>query len=174
MAVSDSVGISRAGWGGYNDPSLPIGVWFGRVSVVGNGTGGLSTLSLEFQPAGASTLDSNLYSLEQIAGFANAAFTIAAINLGINPTLSVMGDTGQEWSVTVGGPLTADSVGFNQLLPKGLFLGAQVALGYKSGLDIVATNTNAVTHRFTAMGYLWSSRSRSVQGGPQRPPSGLF
>jgi len=55
-----------------------------------------------------------------------------------------------------------------------LFLGSQRAAGVTASFSLLAENVDLAPYRFEAEGYRWSPRSVLVDGGPQRPPTGLY
>jgi hypothetical protein len=149
-------------------------MWFGRAGVIGNATGGTADLYMIFQPQTTLSLDSNMYSLEQVSATGDGDFTLTCLNLGLLPSLGVMGDLGQQWSVRMDGSGASKSPALNNMLARGLFLGGQVAEGYDSGLLAYWTNSNTTDFIFTCMGYIWGAAARSAPGGPRRPPGSLF
>ncbi len=55
-----------------------------------------------------------------------------------------------------------------------LFLGSQRLPGITASFSMFADNVDTETYTFEAEGYRWSPRSVLVDGGPQRPPTGLY
>lgn len=184
MGGTNNEMVTRAVWGGVDTP-FPIGMWYGesQVSVV---TGsGKSTLTLLFSDILQPEINSQLYNLEQFnvvrSGDASA-FTgiLRTLNLGINPSLagSSQGPLAQTWAIPTGvGADTGFTASFGRDIGpiKHVFLGAQINKLDRTGLEFTADeNINNFSLAIVAMGYIWSSRARSILGGPLRPPNSLF
>jgi len=174
MSVSLDAPVRRREWGGVEDRRLPIGMWESQGVITGDATGGSAAVNLVFQPAAAPTLDGNLYSLEQLAiqvSEANARTArVATGNMGnLGGALTYAVDL-----QPVGGVGVAAMLGRDMDVFRGLFLGSAILTGSRVLLGVTLINTDTVLLIVQAEGYIWGSRSRSVLGGPQRPPAGLY
>lgn len=177
MSVVDQEPVRIRRYNGYLDPRYPLGTWFARGDVTGDATAGSAVVDLVFTNALAPILNSNMYSVEQLSLFdtENVATTyrMDAINFE-GPTagfplihryaLRLVGE-----DVGTGGVLLGESLA---MLP--MFLGAQSQQGTTSALSVRRLNTDTIVTTFEAEGYYWSPRSVLVDGGPQRPPTGLY
>lgn len=170
MTAVASIQVVRRPFNGYDDPRLPVGLWVSEQAVIGDATGGFRVVQLVFNPASAPRA-SLFYSLEQIHisdtdnNSKNGAITSQNLD-------GVIGS--QVWRVTIGdGPALA-TIPFQNLPDFPLFLGGQIVQGTTSSLDFQFANVDGATLNCSAQGYMWSARSRSTPGGPQRPVGGLF
>jgi len=55
-----------------------------------------------------------------------------------------------------------------------LFLGQQSNANSAASISLIRTNADTDVIGIRIGGYVWSARSTSVSGGPQRPPTGLY
>lgn len=175
--------IQTADWGGYLDPRLPEGVWFGEVTAVGDGSGGEIRVMLLTQRAGPRR-DSRLYSMEQLsvntALGASQDIQIQITNLGINPTEFGLAVSELNWLWVLPVRLSSAVSAFrapslaDTPIPLGLFLGQQIAPLTDTGIRARVGNAALQQLKMTAGGYVWGARSRSAQGGPQRPATGIW
>jgi len=174
MAVITVVDIESRKFSGYEEPELPSGHWIGEGASVGDATGGDNSLQINFTPAG-NLRNSQYYSLEEMMllhGDTSTLFVQMLIaNLdtgfssltGLNHTIPIVGNEGAQ-----GGALTP----VGRLIK--LFLGQQTTPNSQSGITYTVDNTNAVALTVRIGGYIWSARSTSRSGGPQRPTNGLY
>jgi len=176
MAVIAQIVVESRRYSGWIDARYPIGYWQAALTVTGDGTGGLLAVDLVFQGAVPAFLNSQMYSVERIGLETNSstaeAVRIVAINMA-GPANLVFS---HEYTITLlaqpnlaGAALGPDVL---NLLP--WFLGSQRTPGTTASLSVVAQNTNGRSFKFEAEGYRWSARSVLVDGGPQRPPTGLY
>jgi len=161
---------------GYLDARHPQGTWFGVVTAVGDATGSLLALDLVFGRPTVLTLSSQIYSVESVAIRSSENVTrvarLFAVNMSGPSNLSLQ----HELSVTLGAlALGADNALDAQdlaFLP--LFLGSQRTAGTTASFSVILNNVNTISYRFEAEGYWWAARSVLPDGGPQRPPTGLY
>jgi len=174
LAVADVV---YRRFNGYSDPRYPEGYWMGAVSVLGDGSGGLAVTTLHLQP-GSTSLSSRIFSLEALSHFNNSTTdALAALE-----------------TVNLGGPTNVLSIGFRRIMalevtavpvfgsairPRDLdllplFLGSQLVATTTAQVALSTPNVTGITYNLEAEGYWWGSRSVLQQGGPQRPPTGIY
>ncbi len=176
MALVGQVVVESRRYSGWTDPRYPIGFWQAALVVTGDVSGGLLAIDLVFQTASPSVLNSQMYSVERIAasqdGGTSRTMTVGAVNMA-GPS-----NTGfiQQYALIMpgrsgGGAAAAEGSQFS-MLP--WFLGSQRQAGTTASLSLLTENVDAVTVAFEAEGYRWSPRSVLVDGGPQRPPTGLY
>jgi len=163
-------------YSGYRDPRYPLGTWFAAGTVTGDGTGGTASVDLVFSPATAPTLNSNLYSIEQLSirdtENVSTTYRVTATNFvgPRNQTLlhtygmTLVGEDGAAFGVLAGADLA--------FLP--IFIGAQSQQGTTASFTAIRNNTTGIVTIFEAQGYFWGPRSVLTDGGPQRPPTGLY
>ena len=177
MAIVLQINVESRRYSGYVDPRYPIGYWQGALSLVGNATGGLIGLDLVFQQAnGGQLLNSQMYSVERVSAThsdgTNRAYTLSALNMGGPANLGFQHSYVVEVRSRSGGVLCSLDGRFLTMIP--IFLGSQRSAGTTASLSLVGANVDLLTVRFEAEGYRWSPRSVLVDGGPQRPPTGLY
>jgi len=163
-------------YSGWIDPRYPIGYWQAVLAITGNATGGALGIDLVFQGGATNTLNSQMYSVERFSAETTDAVSrimeVSAVNMGgpsnagFNHSYGILVDpiTGQTQSRVRGDQLS--------MLP--WFLGSQRTRGITASISLVTANVDTIVYRFEAEGYRWSARSVLVDGGPQRPPTGLY
>jgi len=147
----------------------------GSINLTGNASGGVVGLDLLFQQAnGGNRLNSQMYSVERFSGSTGDTIPrggrLSVLNMGGPSNLGFQNQYAVE--LDAGGTGTAIRAEQQALVP--WFLGSQRAPGITASLSLIMSNTNLVVYHFEAEGYRWSPRSVLVDGGPQRPPSGLY
>lgn len=177
MSVSNDSQVAYRRFSGYTDPRYPEGQWLGSVTVSEDATGGEVIASLIFSEATA-FINSRFFTLEEV-GFsvqgtnAGGSVAIATDNLGRDGPAAfqhrfVMALVGGTSSLFIS-PQSRDL----PALP--MVLGAMRVPLVQT--RIFARKANLLAgddDRFEAAGYWWGSRSILVDGGPQRPPTGLY
>jgi len=164
--------VERYPWGGEPDPRYPIATWFAQEVLLGDGSGGTNVINLQLAFAGPDVLDANLFSLEQMDAFSNAA---GAINGEVHSTN--LADVGVRFGVIINDSDAALATAAMRpsVVPRlSRFLGHMGAPGLLTAIRLITPNTNGVQMTFEALGYIWGSRSRSVPGGPKYPPGALL
>ncbi|KKL53336.1 hypothetical protein LCGC14_2276450 [marine sediment metagenome] len=171
MAVITIADIGYRKFSGYEDPALPSGFWFGAATTTGDATGGTNTLQFDFTKS-TGLFNSQYYSLEQIMVNQAAATSPAMALLIANFELT----GGMRYSL----PLLTNEGSNAGLIPSNtgglvpLFLGQQRAVNTAMSISFTLTNDDTVVITVMIQGYVWSVRSTSVPGGPQRPVNGLY
>lgn len=178
MSVSGDSPIAYRRFSGYLDERYPEGQWLGSVTVSGDASGGSLTASLIITPATGTALNSRFFSLEEFGLSVSGTDTtvnaqVATDNLGRDGPAAFQ----HRMVVRMESDTTAGVV---QPLPRDLAL-PPIILG---AMRVPLVNTRLFARlpnpgvgddvRFEAAGYYWSSRSILVDGGPQRPPTGLY
>jgi len=178
VSIVGQVVVESRRYSGWIDPRYPIGYWQAALSVTGDVTGGTLGIDLVFQPAvGPNFLNSQMYSVERFSissgGLGSATVVrLRATNMGGPSNLGFQ----NEYAITL--ELLGASLG-NAGLTRDLaflpwFLGSQRSPGTTAALSLATGNVDDVAFRLEAEGYRWSARSVLVDGGPQRPPTGLY
>lgn len=179
MSVIQSIMAIIRPFMGFEDPGLPTGVWMGRVSSLGDGTGGLNRARIEFQASGGRT--GQYFSLEQI--MCRSTRVTVADNLRFqisNMDPFILGQSNGAFADTYLIPIQQNVAAFAMvmnlatagLLP--LFLGTPDADGNSAGVSIEDDNVVATSVDFRAQGYVWGPRSVLSPGGLRRPIDGLY
>lgn len=176
MAIAAQIVVESRRYSGWADPRYPIGHWQAALAATGDLSGGELAIDLVFQGALTAALNSQMYSVERFAirigDETDRTVRIAGINMG-GPTnraffqsysILLVGETGSTRSQIRGDQFS--------MLP--WFLGAQRQAGTTASLSCVVPNVNTVVVTFEAEGYRWNPRSVLIDGGPQRPPTGLY
>lgn len=168
--------ITLRRWQGSLDPALPIGAWMIAINGTGDASGGDQSIEIAFATSAVTTLNSNIYSLEQISiDQSQAGDDIALLNASnLDREIGLAMD--HRWAVE----LLGTQGGLGAVRPRdlramiGIFLGAQRVIGINASLSIIIDNVLGNVLRAHAQGYYWSPRSILVDGGPQRPPRAMY
>ncbi len=176
MSIVGQIVVESRRYSGWTDPRYPIGFWQAALAVTGDVSGGLLGIDLVFQLATAARLNSQMYSVER--------FTITSTDntdRHIQLTAPNMGGPANkgfthEYAITMN---AMDTPADGAMDPTSLnlvpwFLGSQRIPGVTASLTLVTDNLDGITFELEAEGYRWSARSVLVNGGPQRPPTGLY
>jgi len=163
-------------YSGWLDPRYPIGYWQGVLAVTGNLSGGQIGIDLLFQTAFPALKNSQMYSVERFAitstENADRVVRLDVVNMGGPGTGFTQRYAIQLLSTEgVSGATQGDAAAMN-LVP--WFLGSQGIAGTSASLSLLTLNIDGVTFTLEAEGYRWSARSVLADGGPQRPPTGLY
>jgi len=175
MSVIAQIFVESRRYSGWIDPRYPIGYWQAALTVTGDATGGVLGIDLTFQGAVPAFLNSQMYSVERLSvdgnEGANQSVRIQAVNMGGPDNQGFLHEYALQMSAMTGGrtSITGDQFTF---LP--WFLGSQRTPGINASLSLVGPNTDTIAYTLEAEGYRWSPRSVLVDGGPQRPPTGLY
>jgi len=171
VSVLNSLPAEYRRFNGYTDPRYPEGFWFGRVAVTGDATGGVAALTIQFN-TDLTRVSSRIFSLEQLSVFSdetnNRNLSLSVGELG-GPTGVQLRGFYQMLMVTF---VNGNALFETPFLP--LFLGAQNRVGLASFVAVTGANVDTVVMDFEAQGYWWGPRSILAEGGPQRPPTGLY
>ena len=178
MTIVLDVPIRRLAFRGFDDPALPTGIWWGTGVLVGDASGGSMQVRFSLKTEGQ-PVSGEMWNLEQAMAFIGSdqsrdAFITAA---GLSPSRDLPGvDAIYRAVLSDMGPGQGQSGLANEFSQLPLFLGS-----VRGGADTSATIglglvnlTAAVALSCSMMGYIWGARSILAEGGPQRPPRGLF
>jgi len=176
MAVNAQIVVESRRYSGWTDPRYPIGYWQAARSLIGDATGGLAGIDLVFQGALTNALNSQMYSVERISLTisTNSDFIaqVRAVNMAGPANQGFLQAYAVALSAISGSTDAALRTEALAFLP--WFLGSQRTAGITASLSMVVDNVNLRIYDFEAEGYRWSARSVLVDGGPQRPPTGLY
>ena len=164
-------------YSGYDNPALPVGAWIAQGSLVGDASGGLAIMNFRIHADGDPQI-SELFNLEQIAfdttGTASQAVILIARNMdSLAPNRPAFD---QRWAFNTlpvaGVSFTALRLDRATILP--IWLGGTNPNEGSADIRLEMNNVDGLFYLATLQGYLWGPRSVLAQGGPQRPPNGLF
>jgi len=170
VSVVTQLEARRRAFPGYDDPRYPLYIWAGQAVVAGDASGGTRSAGIILAPASGPKV-SLLWSLEQISALDtdNNSKDCDIILSGLDELLG-----NQIYRVTVGAAVTTAAFTAVSLTMLPLYMGGHADQGIAATLSLTLVNVDATVLVFQAQGYVWGSRSRSIPGGPQRPPNGLF
>lgn len=178
MTVVAQTGIFQRTWRGYDDPGLPVGMYMSSTSVLGDTSGGSSTIQFIFR-AEAAPVTGRFYNIEQLdvnrVGTQQREGFLQSFNFeSVGPTGLVNFERRlvlEPNNGTFGSALDHGQLGFR--LP--LFLGSPQALAdLEAQVNIGFNNADGVTILATIQGYIWEPRSIMAEGGLRRPIDSLY
>lgn len=178
MTILSDVPIRRLQYRGYDDPALPVGIWWVTGVVVGDASGGTAQVRGTLKEEG-DAVSGNMWNLEQVMAFTSDATPLAIFitAAGLSPSRELPGVDAIYQGIldTTGAGLGNTALG-NAMHRLPIWLGA-----VRGGADVRATIGFGITNptasdslAVSAMGYIWDPRSILVDGGPQRPERSLF
>ena len=174
MTVADARPVRFQPFNGFLNPSFPEGYWKGAAEVTGDASGGNAVLSVTFNQVETSR-SGRMFNVEQLDVWSTS---VGATVFG-HTQVANLGDL-------LGGSATALRSFLMRVTPNahaldyltGLLvpqvLGAEEDSAQVSTYSIVLPNENLIVFSMEAQGYWWGPRSRTADGGPQKPPFGLF
>jgi len=174
VSVSDS--IRNRPWRGYDDPGLPVGMYFAQNSVVGDASGGDMIVFFDFKGEGE-PISGRFFNLEQINIFhSDVASKPGHIVANNWETIGPVGLVNRQWKFQLvtnvnGVAAMSDLLYF----PLPLFLGSAAPLAdLASDLEVGVDNVNVSSLTVTIQGYIWEPRSVQAEGGLRRPVDSLY
>lgn len=176
MSVLVSSTMRQRLWRGYDDPSLPVGMWVGQIALTGDATGGTETLLLEFDPQeNVNTKSGRFFNLE--------AFEIQSSSAGAPGQLLIINFSQLIDGAAVNRSWTAQSLSneagdsalpLESQLKRPIFLGTPLLAGTTASIRWIQNNADTETVVMYAEGYIWEGRSVMAEGGLQRPVQSLY
>jgi len=176
VTVSVSNGLSLRPWRGYDDPGLPVGMYFAQNAVTGDASGGDMIVFFDFKGEGE-PISGRFFNLEQINVFHSQISTIPGHVVANNwETIGPVGLVNRQWRFRLqnnaNGVATMDDTGY---LPLPLFLGSAAPLAdLASTLEVGVDNVDLTSLVVTIQGYIWEPRSIQAEGGLRRPVDSLY
>jgi hypothetical protein len=158
---------------GWLDHRYPEGMWYVRGEVTGDASGGDRQIFCAFQFAAEAPLSGRMFSLEQ--AFVNDANSVDKVvrlrtsNMDDFQGSTMTNNMPVSLLATEGGSACWSGADF---MP--IWLGSAAAAATDVLLTLDADNVDTAAIRLMAQGYYWSPRSVLIDGGPQRPPRGMF
>ncbi len=176
MSTLGDIPIEIANWQGWREPQYPNGVWFSRLSLLGDASGGNTEVSHVFKEAGQPA-PNEFYSLERVNVQLSLGTAMAGgyIGVGLNRTF---GNSFRSVGSALAGPAAANSSFSMDAVGNfhGALLGECTRVNASdSRLIVQVANPGAGEFLDSSIaGYFWGPEARAVAGGPQRPPGGMF
>lgn len=164
-------------WRGYDNPSLPAGVWLAGGQVTGDATGGFNSAQFLFNLANEEA-SARQWNLEQFQ-VRNGGTAIGDIEEG-QMRINNMGQftidralflRTYHFRLPVG---QFDSSTPVNVMSQPIFLGSLNLPGGTANIEFAIPNTNGGSISAVAWGYMWEPRSLMAEGGLQRPVGSLF
>ena len=177
MSVTNDVGARQRTWRGYDDPGLPIGMWYAWVVGQGDASGGDNTLIIEFDPVEIARISGRFWNVEAIE-VSNTRGTLegpCALHI-INFAPLIGGATINRMRTVqlVVNELADQAIDIASQLARPIFLGTSALPTVTASLRIVLDNTDGEDTTFWAEGYIWGGRSVLAEGGLRRPADSLY
>jgi len=176
VTISVSNAISIRPWRGYDDPGLPVGMYFAQNSVVGDASGGDSIIFFEFKGEGE-PVSGRFFSLEQYNVFHSATASKSG-HLVLNnwETIGPVGLVNRQYKWRLESNLNdVSALGELQYVPLPLFLGSVAPIASLAAtLEFGTDNIDLSSLTVTIQGYIWEPRSVQAEGGLRRPVDSLY
>lgn len=175
MSVTAEVNIRNRPWRGYDDPGLPIGMWYAWVNVTGDVSGGDRILRVLFETE-SSPLTGRHYSIEQLEYHdeEDQSRNIAMFLLGCSQFIDGALQN-RQYNVNIASNENEDAA-----LPSAGGLPRPIFLGERDQVDAAMTaqfhnvNVDGKACFVRIEGYVWSGRSVQAPGGLRRPVDSLY
>lgn len=173
MSVSATVGISLRRERGWDLPEYPIATWEVGGQITGDGSGGTMAVQVNLKAAGVPV--GNMWSLEELF----VVTTNSGVSVGAQIRLSGIespepDNPSMQFIVPLVSPSGTTALMAELLTPR-LFIGRGSSTAAAAAIVASIGNSNATTFDIIARGYMWDPRSiLTAQGGPRRPPDGMF
>jgi len=166
-------------WSGYTNRAFPIASWIAQGIVTGDATGGSTFITLIFELSETDFRTSQMYNLEQLSihiGNASGNFTGSMTTRAMDRLAPARDAAEQKWGFLIAPSGTTEAaVELHALAALPIWLGApNEDFSVDSGLRFSTPNVDGNVVEVTAQGYVWGPRSILAEGGPQRPPNGIF
>jgi len=167
--------ISIRPWRGYDDPGLPVGMYFAQNAVTGDGSGGDMLILFEFKGE-ASPVSGRFFNIEQINIFHSAvAGKTGHISINNFETLGPVGLVNRQYRFRLEDNVNGVSAIEAIALPLPLFMGSVAPVaGLAADLEVGIDNVDLTSLVATIQGYIWEPRSVQAEGGLRRPVDSLY
>lgn len=174
VVVADAINIRP--WRGYDDPGLPVGMYFAQNSVTGDATGGGQTVIFEFKGENE-PVSGRFFNIEQMNAFFSDVNTRAASMLINNfETLGPVGLVNRQYRLQLENNLNSvAALNADTFLPLPLFLGSVAPVASLAAqVEFRVPNVDLTSWVVTIQGYIWEPRSVQAEGGLRRPTDALY
>lgn len=176
MTVSVSNGISIRPWRGYDDPGLPVGMYFAQNAVTGDASGGDMIVFFDYKGEGE-PVSGRFFNIEQINVFHSTIATKEGHLVANNwETIGPVGLVNRQWGFRLinndNDISTMDNVKY---LPLPLFLGSVAPVASLAAtVEVGVNNIDLSSLVATIQGYIWEPRAIMAEGGLRRPVDSLY
>lgn len=176
MTISVLNGISIRPWRGYDDPGLPVGMWFAQNAVVGDASAGDMIVIFIFKGE-AEPISGRFFNVEQF----NAVHSSSTSKLGhiiANnwETIGPFGLIDRQWRFGMASNANDVSALDERIhFPLPLFLGSAAPIAdLPAQIEVGIDNVDLTSLVVTMQGYIWEPRSIQAPGGLRRPVDSLY
>lgn len=176
MTVLTRTAIKRRPWRGYDDPGLPVGMYFAQASVLGDASGGDMIIFFSFKGE-AEPISGSFYNIEQFNVFDNNTSVHSGHMVAVNfEQVSETGAINRQWRFQLAQNANAfGALNRETYIPLPLFLGPVAPIrDLSADIEIGVDNVLNDTLFATIQGYIWESRSVQAEGGLRRPVDSLY
>lgn len=176
MTVSVTNVVVPRPWRGYDDPGLPVGMYFAQNAVTGDMTGGDMSVFFVFKAAG-SPVSGRFFNIEQINVFHSDTTAKACHVVATNwESVSPAGLVNRQWKLQLSTNANNVSAMNDQMyLPLPLFLGqAAPVASLEAQVEVGIDNVTVTSLIVSIQGYIWEPRSVMAEGGLRRPTDSLY
>ena len=176
MTVSSIDQIAIRPWRGYDDPGLPVGMWFAQNAVTGDASAGRMVVIFVFKGE-AEPVSGRFFNLEQINVFHSAtALKSAYMQVTNFETLGPVGLVNRQFRFQLENNANGVSAIDNNIyMPLPLFLGSVAPIASLAAqLEIGIVNVDLTSLVVSIQGYIWEPRSIQAPGGLRRPVDSLY
>jgi len=176
MTISVINGIAIRPWRGYDDPGLPVGMWYAQNAVTGNASGGDMLILFEFKGE-AEPVSGRFYNLEQLNVFHSDNNTKTGhVALNNWETIGPVGLVNRQWKIELADNANGVSAMNDVMyLPLPLFFGSVAPVAeLAASLEVGVNNVDLTSLVATVQGYIWEPRSIQAPGGLRRPIDSLY
>ena len=175
MSVTAEVNIRNRPWRGYDDPSLPSGMYFAWANIAGDVSGGDRIIRVLYETE-AAPVTGRHYNIEQLEVFdeIDADAVVGMFLLGcsqfINNALQ-----NRQYAISLLAHENEDTaIPTSGVLSRPIFLGQRDDAAAGMTAQFHAVNSDAKSLFVRVEGYVWEARSVQAPGGLQRPVNSLY
>lgn len=176
MTISVSDTIVPRPWRGYDDPGLPVGMYFAQNAVTGDMTGGDMIVFFLFK-AEAEPVSGRFFNIEQINVFhSDTATKSAHVSANNWESVSPAGLVNRQWKLQlITNANDVAAMGHQLYFPLPLFLGqAAPVRDLECQVEVGVDNVTVSSLVVSIQGYIWEPRGMLAPGGLRRPVDSLY
>lgn len=175
MSVTAEVRLRNRPWRGYDDPGLPVGMWFAWVGVTGDVSGGDRILRVLFEEE-STPVTGRHYNIEQLEAHdeEDASSSVAMFLLGCSQFIDgALQNRQYSVSLTINENEDA-AIQVNRMITGPIFLGQRDDVDAGMTAQFHAANIDGKAFFVRMEGYVWEARSVQAPGGLRRPVDSLY
>ncbi len=176
MTAVANTTIQRRPWRGYDDPGLPVGMYFAQTAVTGDASAGDMITFFFFHEEG-DPVSGWFYNLEQINIFHSAIATKGGhIVLNNFETLGPVGLVNRQYRFRlIDNANNVSAMNEEVYFPLPMFLGSVAPVpDISASIEVGINNVDLTSLVVTIQGYIWEPRSIFAEGGLRRPFDSLY